>query len=178
MDISQIKAAEVKTTEGIHIAQSQNAKVKVMSFVNLRCPYCRKWHTDSRKVLDRFVRDGKIELIIKPFDKEKEKLQPGNVAHRYLNYDTPFETWEVIDKIYATQDEWGNLPLHEVASYMEDKLQLKEQNNEEATAAIIEEANRANVVFVPTVIVSEHIFDEHITPEELEELLNAEFAKK
>ncbi|EIA20455.1 DsbA family protein [Listeria fleischmannii] len=177
MDISQIKANEVKPVEGIHIAESNKAKVKVMTFVNLRCPYCRKWHTESREVLDRFIKDGKIELIIKPFDKEKESLLPGNVAHRYLNYDTPFETLEAIDKIYATQDEWGNLPLNDIGAYMEKELHLKEQDNQHATEAIIKEANVANVVFVPTVIVGDHIFDEHITPEELEVLLNEEFAK-
>ncbi|EUJ33070.1 hypothetical protein MFLO_05735 [Listeria floridensis FSL S10-1187] len=177
MDISQIKAAEVKPESGIHLTKSDAAKVKVMSFVNLRCPFCRKWHQESREVLSRFIEEGKIELIIKPFDKEKESLQRGNVTHRYLNYDTPFETWEVIDKIYETQDEWGSLTLSEVAEFMEQKLGLTEQNNEEASEAIISEAGRANVIFVPTVVVGEHIFDEHITPAELEALLNKEYAK-
>ncbi|WP_167628150.1 DsbA family protein [Listeria valentina] len=177
MDISQIKASEVKPEVGIHLTRSENAKVKVMSFVNLRCPYCKKWHEESRDVLSRFIEDGKIELIIKPFDKEKESLQRGNVTHRYLNYEAPFEAWLAMDKIFETQDEWGNLPLEEVAQYMETKLGLKEQNNEEATKAIIEEAGRANVTLVPTVIVGEHIFDEHITPSELTALLNEEFGK-
>lgn len=177
MDISQIKAAEVKPEVGIHLAKSENAKVKVMSFVNLRCPYCKKWHEESRDILTKFIEEGKIELVIKPFDKEKESLQRGNVTHRYLNYEAPFEAWLAMDKIFGTQDEWGNLSLEEVAQYMETKLDLREQNNKEATKAIIEEAGRANVTLVPTVVVGEHIFDEHITPDELTALLNEEFGK-
>ncbi|WP_439442746.1 DsbA family protein [Listeria aquatica] len=177
MDISQIKAAEVKPEVGIHLTRSENAKVKVVSFINLRCPYCKKWHEKSRDVLSRFIEEGKIELIIKPFDKEKESLQRGNVTHRYLNYDAPFESLQAIDKIFETQEEWGSLSLDEVAQYMETKLGLSEQNNQEATKAIIEEAGHANVTLVPTVVVGEHIFDEHITPDELTALLNEEFGK-
>ncbi|WP_163652470.1 DsbA family protein [Listeria sp. PSOL-1] len=176
MDISQIVVDAVTSKEGIHIGQ-ENAKVKVISFVNLRCPYCRKWHEESREVLDQFIQSGKIELIIKPFDKEKESLQRGNITHRYLNYEAQEETLKTIDRIYETQDEWGHLSLEDVAKYMETTLGLTKQNNEAAAKRIVAEANDANIVFVPTVIVGKHIFDEHITPSELTELLEMEYQK-
>ncbi|MBF2481615.1 DsbA family protein [Listeria seeligeri] len=175
MDISQIKASIVTPEVGIHVGDKA-APVKVMSFINLRCPFCREWNEKSQEVLTEFIQSGKIELIIKPFDKEKESLQRGNVAHRYLDYSTPEETRETINKIYSTQDEWGSLSLEEVATYMESKLGLTEQDNKAASEKIIREANEANVVFVPTVIVGEHIFDEHISPEQLRTLLNGELA--
>ncbi|MBC1428721.1 DsbA family protein [Listeria seeligeri] len=176
MDISQIKASVVTPEIGIHVGDKA-APVKVMSFINLRCPFCREWNEKSQEVLTEFIQAGKIELIIKPFDKEKESLQRGNVAHRYLDYSTPEETRETINKIYSTQDEWGSMSLEEVATYMESKLGLTEQDNKAASEKIIREANEANVVFVPTVIVGEHIFDEHISPEQLRTLLNSELAK-
>ncbi|MBC1758271.1 DsbA family protein [Listeria ivanovii] len=176
MDISQIKANMVTPEVGIHVGDKA-APVKVMSFINLRCPFCREWNEKSQDVLTEFIQAGKIELIIKPFDKEKESLQRGNVVHRYLDYSTPEETRETINKIYSMQDEWGSLSLEEVATYMESKLGLTEQDNKAASEKIIREANEANVVFVPTVIVGEHIFDEHISPEQLRTLLNGELAK-
>ncbi|MBC1541609.1 DsbA family protein [Listeria seeligeri] len=176
MDISQIKASVVTPEVGIHVGDKA-APVKVMSFINLRCPFCREWNEKSQEVLTEFIQAGKIELIIKPFDKEKESLQRGNVAHRYLDYSTPEETRETINKIYSTQDEWGSLSLEEVATYMESELGLTEQDNKAASEKIIREANEANVVFVPTVIVGEHIFDEHISPEQLRTLLNSELTK-
>ncbi|MBC1484274.1 DsbA family protein [Listeria sp. FSL L7-1485] len=176
MDISQIKASIVTPEVGIHVGDKE-APVKVMSFINLRCPYCREWNEKSKDVLTEFIQAGKIELIIKPFDKEKESLQRGNVAHRYLDYSTPEKTRETINKIYSTQGDWGNLSLEEVATYMEATLGLTEQDNKEASEKIIREANEANIVFVPTVIVGEHIFDEHISPEQLRTLLNDELTK-
>lgn len=176
MDISQIKAETVTPEVGIHVGDSA-VPVKVMSFVNLRCPFCREWNEKSQDVLTEFIQAGKIELIIKPFDKEKESLQRGNVTHRYLDYSKPEETRENINKIYSTQDEWGSLSLTEVAAYMESKLGLTEQDNKAVSEKIIAEANTANIVFVPTVIVGKHIFDEHISPEDLRTLLNEELAK-
>lgn len=40
---------------------------------------------------------------------------------------------------------------------MESELGLTEQDNKAASEKIVAEANAANVVFVPTVIVGEHI---------------------
>ena len=40
-------------------------------------------------------------------------------------------------------------------------------------AAIVDEAQAANIKFVPTIIAGEHIFDESITPEELDTILQA-----
>ncbi|EAG6739661.1 DsbA family protein [Listeria monocytogenes] len=176
MDISQIKAEVVTPETGIHVGEKA-APIKVMSFVNLRCQFCREWNEKSKDVLTEYIQAGKIELIIKPFDKEKESLQRGNVTHRYLDYSTPEKTRETINKIYSKQDEWGSLSLDEVATYMESELGLTEQDNKAASEKIVAEANAANVVFVPTVIVGEHIFDEHISPEELRSLLDDELAK-
>ncbi|MEJ1329830.1 thioredoxin domain-containing protein [Latilactobacillus sakei] len=39
---------------------------------------------------------------------------------------------------------------------------------------MVDEAQAANIKFVPTIIVSEHIFDESITPEELDMILQAQ----
>lgn len=132
MDISQIKAEVVTPETGIHVGEKA-APIKVMSFVNLRCPFCREWNEKSKDVLTEYIQAGKIELIIKPFDKEKESLQRGNVTHRYLDYSTPEKTRETINKIYSKQDEWGSLSLDEVATYMESELGLTEQDNKAAS---------------------------------------------
>lgn len=176
MDISQIKVSETNAKTGIHIGKKE-APVKVISFVNLRCPYCRMWQDKSRDVIAEFIEEGKIELIVKPFDKEKDSLKRGNVTHRYLEYDNPKTALEQIEKIYDTQDEWGSLSFDEVAAYMEGTLGYKEQKNQAASEKIIAEAGNANIVFVPTVIVGENIFDEHIEPKELANLLDKEFEK-
>ncbi|EUJ31877.1 thioredoxin domain-containing protein [Listeria cornellensis] len=177
MDISEIIVSNVGTEAGIHIGKS-DAPVKVISFVNVRCPFCREWHEKSRDVLRRYLDSGRIELIVKPFDKEKESLQRGNIIHHHLDYAVPEQTLEILDEVYARQDLWGSLTHEEVANFAEDELGLSEQDNEEEAEKIIAEANAANIRLVPTVIIGEHIFDEHISPEELEKLILEEAGKE
>lgn len=176
MDISKIKASEVGTTFGIKIGED-NAPVKVIEFINLRCPYCRKWHDLSKDVLAKYVADGKIQRIVKHFDKEKPSLQKGNVAHHHIDYSDPQKAVTTIDYLYDHQDDWGDLENSEVANYVEKTLGLADQPNEKEIKGIIAEAEAANIFFVPTVIIGEHIFDEHITTAELTELIEAALSK-
>lgn len=166
MDISVIDATKVNTETGLHIGES-NAPVKMIEFINVRCPYCRKWFEESEELLAQSVKSGKVERIIKLFDKEKESLQRGNVMHHYIDYSAPEQALSALHKMFATQDEWGNLTLEEVATYAEKNLGLKEQKDATLVSAVIAEADAAHIQFVPTIIIGEHIFDESVTEEEL-----------
>lgn len=178
MDISKIKADKVNTTYGFKIGK-ESAPVKVIEFINLRCPYCKKWYVDSKDVLTDYVHEGKVQRIIKLFDKEKPSLKKGNVVHHYLDYKNPEDALIEIDYFLAHQDEWGNLAdLDQVAEYVVEKRGLTHQPNEIEINGIIQEADDANVVFVPSVFIGDHVFDEHITPVELKELIDLEYAKK
>lgn len=74
MDISTIKAEKVNTTIGIKIG-SEDAPVKVIEFINLKCPYCKMWYEDSKDLLAEYVSAGKVQRVIKHFDKEKPSLK-------------------------------------------------------------------------------------------------------
>lgn len=177
MDISNIKADKVNATYGFKIGR-ESAPVKVIEFLNLNCPYCRKWYVDSKDVLNEFVHEGKIQRIIKLYDKEKPSLKKGNVVHHYLDYKNPEEALIEIDYFLTHQDEWGTLEdLDRVAEYVVEKRGLTYQPNEIEINGILKEANEANVVFVPSVFIGENIFDEHITPVELKGLIDLELAK-
>ena len=166
MDISVIDATKVNAETGLHIGE-RNAPVKMIEFINVRCPYCRKWFEESEELLAQSVKSGKVERIIKLFDKEKESLQRGNVMHHYIDYSAPEQALSALHKMFATQDEWGNLTLEEVATYAEKNLGLKEQTDATLVSAVIAEANAAHIQFVPTIVIGEHIFDESVTEEEL-----------
>ncbi len=55
--------------------------------------------------------------------------------------------------------------------YIDQNLKLTPQDNAENLAAIIAEADRANIKFVPTIIIGDHIFDESIDMTDLSQLL-------
>ena len=177
MDISKIKADKVNTTYGFKIGQ-ESAPVKVIEFINLSCPYCKKWYVDSKDALNDYVHEGKIQRIIKLFDKEKPSLKKGNVVHHHLDYKKPEESLIEIDYFLTHQDDWKNLAnLDQVAEYAVEKRGLSYQPNEIEINGIINEANDANVIFVPSVFIGDNVFDEHITPVELKKLIDEEYAK-
>ncbi|MHC5249689.1 thioredoxin domain-containing protein [Enterococcus sp. LJL90] len=171
MDISVIDAKKVTTENGIKIGLDSAPK-KIVEFMNLRCPYSKQWFEESKELLVEAVAQGKVQRIIKLFDKEKESLQRGNVMHHYVSWSEPEKALGEIQKIYDTQEDWGHLSLAEVAVFAEEKLGLKEQLNQVLVDQIITEANSANIKFVPTCVVEKAIFDENIQPEELRDVLD------
>ena len=170
MDISGINAAATNITNGIQIGDNE-APIKIIEFINLRCPYCRQWHDEKKDLLAEAVASGKVQRIIKLFDKEKPGLAKGNVMHRYIPQE-PVAALAAIDQIYASQDTWGDLEDHgEIAQYAKETLGLTFQEKEATQAAIVAEAAEAGIIFVPTMVVGTEIFDQKITNEELAALL-------
>lgn len=169
MGMTEIDTTQLNKHTGIQLGDA-NAPITLIEFVNLRCPFCKQWWDEKKDLIQQHVATGSVKHIIKLFNKEKPGLDLGNVMHRYVpNND---HALEVITAIYNTQDEWGNLEQFEdVATFAEKTLGLTEQQEHDALQAIVTEANRANVVFVPTVIVGEAFFDQKITDKELEALL-------
>lgn len=171
MDISVIDASKVTTTDGLKVGK-EDAPKKTIEFINLRCPYCKKWFEESFDLLSEAVSQGKVQRILKLYDKEKPSLQRGNVMQHHLSYHQPEKAVEEIQQIFATQDEWGDLSLEEVAVFAEKQLGLKEQIYPEIINNIITEATNANIQFVPTIIVDKNIFDESISEDELKQYLH------
>ena len=169
MRMTDVDVSKLNTTNGIKIGDVE-APIKVIEFINIRCPFCRQWFDEKNDLLQEYVNEGKIERIIKLFDKEKPALAKGNVMHHHVPNDT--SALSAIKAIYDTQDIWGDLEEHkDIAEYATTKLGLSLQNYEEMTATILKEAEEANVFFIPTVIIGEEVFDQKITNEELIALL-------
>ncbi|REC24211.1 thioredoxin, partial [Enterococcus pseudoavium] len=63
---------------------------------------------------------------------------------------------------FATQETWKDLELEAVAQYAEKTLHFSQQDNESLRREIRNEAEQANIQFVPTLILGDHIFDESI----------------
>lgn len=162
---------------GLHVGQA-DAPVKVTSFVNFRCPFCASWHFKANNVLDKYVKAGQVEEIIKFYDKPKETLEIGNHAHHFIDYNDP-ESEKIVNLLFSSQDEWGNLSKEELTTYFEENFGLKElENHQEATNLIIAEANGNNVKTVPTIFVGDKVFDSQVSPEELVETIEALLAEK
>ncbi|MGM0124060.1 hypothetical protein IGI37_001434 [Enterococcus sp. AZ194] len=171
MDISVINANRTNSLVGLKLG-SEEAPKKMIEFLNVRCPYCRQWFEESYDILFEAVSEGQVQRIIKLLDKEKESLQRGNVMQHYITQTDGVKALQELKKIFETQDDWGHLSLEKVATFAKETLHLTEQFNQEVTQSIIEEAETANIKFVPTIIVDDHIFDESISLDELKERIS------
>ncbi|MBP2099221.1 DsbA family protein [Enterococcus rivorum] len=170
MDISIIDGSKVTPKNGLIIGNNE-ASIKIVEFMNVRCPFCKKWFDESFDLLNKYVKTGQLQRVIKLYDKEKESLKPGNIMHRYIDYNSPEKALSDLQKIYATQNSWGNLSLEDVATFAETQLNLTKKVNEVIIQSVLTEANAANIQFVPTCIIGKHIFDESITLEKLTEYI-------
>ncbi|MDH6363204.1 protein-disulfide isomerase [Enterococcus sp. PF1-24] len=163
MDISKIDTTNLNLKNGIKIG-SDTANKQIIEFINVSCPYCKKWFFDSLEILQTAVTNGEIQRVIKLFDKEKASLQAGNVMHHYINQTDSQAALFTLEKLYTTQSQWKNLPLEEVSIFAEKELHLtKEPHHTQTATAIIAEAQQANIQFVPTLVLQQNIFDENIT---------------
>lgn len=170
MGMTEIDVTKVNTETGIKIGLD-TAPTKIVEFVNLRCPYCKQWSDEKNDLLQELVNDGKIQRIIKLFDKEKPSLALGNIMHHHVPNDD--SALAAILDIYKTQDVWGSFDSHEeVAKYAVDELQLTLEDYKTTSEAIVAETKESNVFFIPTMIVGEEVLDQKISTEELLALLD------
>lgn len=158
------------TTQGLVVGQP-TALNTITEFVNLRCPFCRTWFEKATPVLEPLIKAGKLKRIFKFWDKPKEILRIGNVAQHYLPYEEPTQAYHAIKFLFAHQTDWQNLTPNQLADYMNQQLQLTEQPNATVIQQIKNEVAAAQIETVPTIILGQHIFDEHISSAELKQLL-------
>lgn len=134
---------------------SDDAPVKVVEYVNLRCPFSKKYEENVVPSLDQYIKDGKVQRVLKHFDKEKYPLEVGNVLNQYLDYNHPEETYERIQKIFAKQDIWGNQRLSHIPHVAKEYGLTLQENNKEQADRIFEEVQAVNVELIPTIFVGE-----------------------
>jgi protein-disulfide isomerase len=170
VDTTNIKLDDI-TDFGI-VLGSETAPKTMIEYINLRCPYCKQFWNQNNTLLTDSVKNGQLKLVIKLLDKVKPSLQRGNIMHHHVSLDNPELAVKEIQQIFDTQDDWSSLSLSEVARFAQEKLGLKEQMNDRYITKIFREAESANVVFVPTAVIGDTIFDEHLEQEELNLLIN------
>lgn len=154
------------SNRGLHIGKAE-APVKVISFVNLRCPFCASWHLKANQLLEKDIESGEVEHIVKFYDKPKPALEIGNHAHHFIDNEDEAAI-QIVNELFSTQAEWANFTPAELTNYLEDNFDLHELASAETTAQlIIAEANAHNVVSVPTIFIGEQVFDSQVTQEQL-----------
>lgn len=154
---------------------SDDAPLKVVEYINLRCPHCKNYEENVAPFLNAYIENGTVQRVIKHYDKEKPGLEKGNVLNQYLDYSTPKETFELIKKLFAEQETWGQNRIAEIPHVALDYgLSLQDENRAQSKR-ISEEAAAVGVEYVPTVFVGEEAFVEINDLDEFKQAVESHF---
>lgn len=143
-----------------------DAPVKVVEYINLRCPDSKAYEEDIAPYLTPYIQEGKVQRIMKHFDKKSYGLESGNLLNQYLNYETPSETYEMIQKLFKEQDQWGFDRLAQIPHIATGYGLSLQPANSEMSNAVLKEVKAVGVEMIPTVFVNETAFVERFDFEE------------
>lgn len=174
MDATNIDFSKVSDDLGFRYGQA-DAPVKLYTYLNVECPFSRKFEQQNTAIIQEFVEAGKVQYIVKPVDRPTGHLRKGNVMHSYLTYDDPENAFKQLTEMFATRQEWTQLDEEGVAKYAEDQLGYTKQNNDDTQEAIKAEAAEAGAKTVPTAYVFGQAFDEHEDNNTIRDWFNAAY---
>lgn len=157
---------------------SPDAPVKVEVFLNLACPYCATFFENADQTLQSFIQEGKVQYIIKHFDKPREMLLYGTLANCFFDYKEPEKIYDLMKDLFAKQSEWHEKDSDTIKKMLTEQYGLKEEPETiDIGLQIVAEAVERNVKMVPAVFINEKEFqfpveiDAQQLKEEIEKVL-------
>lgn len=174
MDATNIDFSTVSDDLGFRYGKA-DAPVKLYAYLNVECPFSRKFEQQNKAIIQEFVEAGKVQYIVKPINRPTGHLRKGNVMHSYLTYDDPENAFKQLKEMFATRQEWTELDEAGVAAYAESQLGYTKQDHDDTQEAIKAEAVEVGAKTVPTAYVFDQAFDEHEDNETIREWFNAAY---
>ncbi len=101
--IQQEQPIEVSFRESDHILGNPEAKIKMITFSDFECPYCKTFHETMIKITDEYAKDGRVAWTFRQFPVHGEPTQIKAAAAEcaeLLGGESKF--WEMSEKIYET----------------------------------------------------------------------------
>lgn len=147
------------------ILGSNKAPIKIVEFINWRCPDAKAYELNIAPTLNTYVKQGKVQRIIKHFDKHKAALEKGNILNQYIDYTDAENAYLIGRALFKYQDKWGNFQMQDIPHFAEDMHLTLQNDNRKLAKQINREASVVGVTAVPTVFVGKQAFVETFTME-------------
>ncbi len=76
-----------KISASDHIRGNPNAPVKIVEYSDTECPFCKRFHTTMKEVMDEYGKDGKVAWVYRhfPLDQLHSKARKEAVALECAN---------------------------------------------------------------------------------------------
>ncbi len=125
-DIKQVNSLENinPVTKDDHILGNINAPVKIVEYSDLECPFCKKFHQTTKKIMDEYGKSGRVALVFRHFpleqlhSKAKKEAEATECAAE-LGGNASF--WAYIDRLFEITPSNNRLEFSElpkIASYI------------------------------------------------------------
>ncbi|MER2057736.1 MAG: thioredoxin domain-containing protein [Niallia sp.] len=137
----------------------EDAPVKVEVFLNLACPYCATFFEAADKSLQSYIKEGKVQYVIKHYDKPREMLLYGTLANLFFDYNNPERIYEIMKDLFAKQSQWSEKDSNFIKQMLTETYGLKEEPDTiDISLKITAEAIQRQVKMVPTVFINDKEF--------------------
>ena len=86
-----------------HIRGNPNASVKIVEYSDTECPFCKRFHTTMKEVMDEYGKDGKVAWVYRhfPLDQLHSKARKEAVALECANEQGGNDKfWSYADRLY------------------------------------------------------------------------------
>lgn len=100
-----------------HIRGDINAPVKIVEYSDTECPFCKRFHTTMKEVMDEYGKDGKVAWIYRhfPLDQLHSKARKEAVALECANEQGGNDKfWEYADRLYEVTPANNGLDMAEL----------------------------------------------------------------
>lgn len=86
-----------------HIRGNPNAKVLVVEYSDMECPFCKRFHDTMKQIIDEYGKDGQAAWVYRhfPLDSIHSKARPEAIAVECANEIGGNEAfWKFIDRFF------------------------------------------------------------------------------
>lgn len=105
-----------------HIRGNPNAPVKIVEYSDTECPFCKRFHTTMKEVMDTYGKDGKVAWVYRhfPIDQLHSKARKEAVAFECAaEFGGNDKFWEYADRLYEVTPANNGLDLAELPKIAE-----------------------------------------------------------
>lgn len=98
-DLEQMKSI----SKDDHIRGNPDAPVKIVEYSDTECPFCKRFHTTMKEVMDEYGKDGKVAWVYRhfPLDQLHSKARKEAVALECANEQGGNDKfWAYADRLY------------------------------------------------------------------------------
>ncbi len=101
-----------------HIRGNKDAKVTLVEYSDLECPFCKKFHPTMQQIMDKYGKDVRWVYRHFPLDSLHSQARPEAIASECAGEQGKF--WEFVDKIYEITPGNDGIDMTKLGEYAKE----------------------------------------------------------